>query len=70
VAQDAPASDQPVQDVQAATRSSQRQPFVGGESEFRQLQSAFELVCKGRAPIMLVVEPGIGQSSLRTPRWR
>jgi hypothetical protein len=71
VAHDAPASDLPVEDVLAATRSPQRQPFVGRESELRQLQSAFESAanCDG-ALNMLVGEPGIGQSSLRMPRWR
>jgi hypothetical protein len=60
-----------VQEVLAATRSSLPQPFVGRESEFRQLQSAFESAAKGDgALIMLIGEPGIGQSSLRMPRWR
>jgi hypothetical protein len=63
--QRSPASDQPVQDVLAATRSSQRQPFVGRESELRQLQSAFESAAKGDGALsVLVAEPGIGQRSL------
>jgi DNA-binding CsgD family transcriptional regulator/tetratricopeptide (TPR) repeat protein len=61
-----PASDQPIQKQLVATRSSQGQPFVGRESELRQLGAAFEAAAgsgDGRL-IMLVGEPGIGKTAL------
>jgi DNA-binding CsgD family transcriptional regulator len=61
-----PASDQPIQEQQpVADRFSQRQPFVGRESELRQLQTAFESAAAGRGALVLLVgEPGIGKTSL------
>jgi DNA-binding CsgD family transcriptional regulator len=60
----ATASDQPIQEP-AEDRSSQRQSFVGRESELRQLQTAFESAAAGNAALILLVgEPGIGKTAL------
>jgi predicted ATPase len=61
-----PASDQLIQGHLAKNGFSQEQPFVGRESELRQLRAAFEAVASsgdGRL-IMLVGEPGIGKTAL------
>jgi DNA-binding CsgD family transcriptional regulator len=59
------ASDQPIQGQPAEKGFSRRQPFVGRESELRQLQSAFDSAAAGRgALIVLVGEPGIGKTAL------
>jgi DNA-binding NarL/FixJ family response regulator len=61
-----PASDQPRQEQPAGTGSSQEQPFVGRQSELRQLRAAFEAVASsgdGRLTT-LVGEPGIGKTAL------
>jgi DNA-binding CsgD family transcriptional regulator len=61
-----PAANQPSQERLARTGLSQEQPFVGRESELRQLEAAFEAVAgsgDGRL-IMLVGEPGIGKTAL------
>jgi Cdc6-like AAA superfamily ATPase len=51
--------------LSASDRPSQRQPFVGRESELRQLESAFEMAAQGDgALILLVGEPGIGKTAL------
>jgi predicted ATPase len=44
---------------------SHEQPFVGRESELRQLQAAFDAAARGDGRlIMLVGEPGIGKTAL------
>ena len=59
------AADQPSQEQLARKGLPQEQPFVGRESELRQLQFAFETAAKGDgALIMLVGEPGIGKTAL------
>jgi Cdc6-like AAA superfamily ATPase len=63
VAPDSAASDPPIQDKLAENQSSQRQPFVGRESELHQVQSAFANASTGDgALILLVGEPGIGKT--------
>jgi hypothetical protein len=60
------AADQSSQEQLARKGLSQEQPFVGRESELRQLGAAFEAVAgsgDGRL-IMLVGEPGIGKTAL------
>jgi DNA-binding CsgD family transcriptional regulator len=65
VAPDSSASDQPIQGQLAEKGFSQRQRFVGRESELRQLESAFESAATGQgALILLVGEPGIGKTTL------
>jgi Cdc6-like AAA superfamily ATPase len=59
------AANQPSQKQLARTGLSQEQPFVGRESELRQLEAAFEAAARsgdGRL-IMLVGEPGIGKTA-------
>jgi DNA-binding CsgD family transcriptional regulator len=51
--------------VLAVDRLSQRQPFVGRESELRQLRAAFEAAATGDGRLILLVgEPGIGKTAL------
>jgi len=65
VASDSSASDQPTQGQLAEKGLSHRQPFIGRESELRQLKSAIESAAKGDgALILLVGEPGIGKTAL------
>jgi DNA-binding CsgD family transcriptional regulator len=59
------AADQSSQEQLARKGSSPQQPFVGRESELRQLQSAFETAAKGDGVLItLVGEPGIGKTAL------
>jgi DNA-binding CsgD family transcriptional regulator len=63
---DPKAADQPSHEQLARTGLSHEQPFVGRESELRQLGAAFEAVAAsgdGRL-ILLVGEPGIGKTAL------
>jgi DNA-binding CsgD family transcriptional regulator len=58
------ASDQPRRDGWTADRLSE-QPFVGRESELRQLQRAFEGASSGDGRLILLVgEPGIGKTAV------
>jgi DNA-binding NarL/FixJ family response regulator len=63
---DPKAADQPSHEQLARKGLSQEQPFVGRESELRQLQAAFEVVADSGDGqlIMLVGEPGIGKTAL------
>jgi DNA-binding CsgD family transcriptional regulator len=60
-----PAANQPSQERLARKGLSQEQPFVGRESELRQLQGAFEAAASGDGRLVLLVgEPGIGKTAL------
>jgi hypothetical protein len=67
VARDAhpPASDQSSQKPLANNGFAPRQPFVGRDSEVRQLRAAFEAASTGDGRLVLLIgDPGIGKTAL------